>query len=65
MGRHPQRSDIVKYVAGRAARSYTRGRNSLLAVKARYDPGFLFWAHAAVGSDVFWKVGENRALYRV
>lgn len=38
---------------------------ALLAVKAKYDPGFLFWAHAAVGSDAFWKAAENKALCRI
>lgn len=38
---------------------------ALLKVKEKYDPEFFFWANAAVGSDVYWKVGENGALCRV
>ncbi|KAI9651087.1 hypothetical protein NHQ30_001124 [Ciborinia camelliae] len=37
---------------------------ALLKIKEKYDPGYLFWANAAVGSDVFWKVGGNGALCR-
>ncbi|CAD6452299.1 200ca50e-fd55-49ae-b11c-d6c02fd245bd [Sclerotinia trifoliorum] len=38
---------------------------ALLKVKEKYDPEFFFWANAAVGSDIYWKVGENGALCRV
>ncbi|KAJ8061718.1 hypothetical protein OCU04_009518 [Sclerotinia nivalis] len=38
---------------------------ALLKVKEKYDPGFFFWANAAVGSDIYWKAGENGALCRV
>ncbi|KAM3081037.1 hypothetical protein ACMFMF_002952 [Clarireedia jacksonii] len=38
---------------------------ALLAVKEKYDPDFLFWANAAVGSDLHWKVNGNGALCRV
>lgn len=38
---------------------------ALLAVKEKYDPEFLFWANAAVGSDVYWEVGDRGALCRV
>lgn len=37
----------------------------LLAVKRRYDPDYLFWANAAVGSDEGWKAAPDGRLCRV
>ncbi|KAF7923210.1 uncharacterized protein EAE98_007915 [Botrytis deweyae] len=44
---------------------YGSNYKSLLEVKKKYDPEFLFWANAAVGSDVNWKLNENGALCRI
>ncbi|KAF7945317.1 hypothetical protein EAE96_010092 [Botrytis aclada] len=44
---------------------YGSNYKSLLEVKKKYDPEFLFWANAAVGSDVHWKLDGNGALCRI
>ncbi|KAK4184562.1 hypothetical protein QBC35DRAFT_505668 [Podospora australis] len=36
----------------------------LLAIKAKYDPNGLFWAHAAVGSDLHWRAQADGRLCR-
>ncbi|KAI0436305.1 hypothetical protein F4803DRAFT_239968 [Xylaria telfairii] len=37
----------------------------LLAIKERYDPTYVFWANAAVGSDRYWKAMADQRLCRV
>ncbi|KAK6596789.1 FAD binding domain protein [Botrytis cinerea] len=44
---------------------YGSNYKSLLEVKKKYDPEFLFWANAAVGSDLYWKLDGNGALCRI
>ena len=37
----------------------------LLSIKQRYDPNGVFWANAAVGSDLRWALDANQRLCRV
>ncbi|PQE22275.1 FAD binding domain-containing protein [Rutstroemia sp. NJR-2017a WRK4] len=45
--------------------NYGENYAALLAVKEKWDPEFVFWANAAVGSDVYWEVDGRGALCRV
>lgn len=44
---------------------YGPNYDSLLAIKTKYDPHFLFWGNAAVGSDAYRKVAADGRLCRV
>ncbi|PQE16637.1 FAD FMN-containing isoamyl alcohol oxidase protein [Rutstroemia sp. NJR-2017a BBW] len=45
--------------------NYGENYAALLKVKEKWDPEFVFWANAAVGSDVYWEVDGRGALCRV
>ncbi|KAI0469377.1 FAD/FMN-containing isoamyl alcohol oxidase-like protein MreA [Xylaria cf. heliscus] len=38
---------------------------TLLGIKEKYDPTYVFWANAAVGSDTYWTVSADERLCRV